>query len=117
MASIQNVTVLESLPDELFVVILSYLHTVDRLRTFNNLNSRFDQCLLEVGVGIEDDLADELIRNKFASRITFIRCYKRNEEHELDQFPAIRSLCFNKAYSLRIILGMVINIRWWSFMS
>jgi hypothetical protein len=93
MTSIHNVTVLESLPDELLVVILSYLHTVDRLRTFNNLNSRFDQCLLEVGVGIEDDLAaDELIRNKFASRITFIRCYKRNEELELDQFPAIRSL-------------------------
>ena len=93
MSSTNYVTVLESLPDELLVIILSYLHAVDRLRTFNTLNSRFDRCLLELGVGIEDDLAtNELILKKFASRIIFIRCFKRNEELELDQFPAIRSL-------------------------
>jgi hypothetical protein len=93
MSSPHYVTVLESLPDELLAIILSYLHAIDRCRTFINLNSRFDQCLRAVGIGIDDDLAtNELILDKFASRIIFIRCYARNEELELDQFPAIRSL-------------------------
>ncbi|CAF0946185.1 unnamed protein product [Adineta ricciae] len=93
MSSTQPVTVLESLPDEVLLVILSYLHAIDRLRTFKKLNSRFDRCLREVGVGIDDELAsDEPLVRKFALRTIFIRCNERNEELDLSQFPALRSL-------------------------
>lgn len=93
MFSGRPATVLESLPDEILLVILSYLHAIDRLRTFKKLNSRFDRCLREVGVGIDDELAsDEPLVRKFAPRTIFIRCYERNEDLELDQFPALRAL-------------------------
>ncbi|CAF1120085.1 unnamed protein product [Adineta ricciae] len=93
MSSAQSITVLESLPDEVLLAILSYLHAIDRLRTFNKLNSRFDGCLREVGGGIDDNLAsDEPLVRKFAPRTIFIRCYERNEELDLNQFPALRSL-------------------------
>ncbi|CAF0846490.1 unnamed protein product [Rotaria sp. Silwood1] len=92
MCSSHDVTVLESLPDELLVIILKFIHSIERLRSFNNLNSRFDQCLREVGVGIEDDLATKEVIDKFGERIIFIRCYKRNEILDLNQFRSIRSL-------------------------
>jgi hypothetical protein len=50
MAAFDN---LEILPDELLIAIIAYLHPVERLWTFGQLNTRFSNILREVGVGID----------------------------------------------------------------
>ncbi|CAM4835826.1 unnamed protein product [Rotaria magnacalcarata] len=52
---------LELLPDELLIAIFAYLHPVERLWSFGQLNSRFSNILYEVGVGINVQTSQQAV--------------------------------------------------------
>lgn len=88
-----SVSCLEQLPNELWLLILTYLSPGDRLRAFGNLNYRLNVVLYEGGAGIDDSIARYSCQlDELSPCVSTIVLQRRAEMLYLNNFPKVRAL-------------------------
>ncbi|CAF3264143.1 unnamed protein product [Rotaria socialis] len=95
---------LEQLPDELWLLMLTYLTPSDRLLAFGSLNFRLNTILCEAGAGVNDVMArDSCLMYEMSSCIALVNLQHRCEIIDMYSLNNIRSLTMRHIMRHQII--------------